>query len=257
MPPFIVHGRYRLGTVPSCASCRAGSQVSFNWGYAASRQAHVDLEYLSHFTRWQDLRRGRLYRCKICNQCWHLDGNNQRLTHVADERLPLVLQWGKQPIVLPARLAKVLDEISSTPPDIYGNGSNQRITPCTIETKSGECFQFAIVCIQQDAPVFDEWNIRLASEIVEISPSPFALPRDVRMASAQAEENRMGYSPSLIEMPDGRQFILNGRTNFMNEPAYKAADARIARHLRGNSTPSLVSTPDITYFIADGDPSRR
>lgn len=76
--------------------------------------------------------------------------------------------------------------------------------------RSGERIDTAIVSLQRDAPV-EHWRpARLASEIAEVYPSPYALPLDVCIAGAGAPERAMGFSPSLIEMPDGKRFTLNG-----------------------------------------------
>lgn len=76
----------------------------------------------------------------MCNEVWHLDGGGKRLTRVAAEQLDLVLAWDQAAIELPEHLLAVLRKIGPMPPDVYWSGTERRVTPCTIETLSGERF---------------------------------------------------------------------------------------------------------------------
>ena len=257
MSGFTMLGTTRLDAQPRCEACGAGATISFNWRYAQERRSPEDLKQISLFSLWKVLRVGSLYRCHVCNEVWHLDGGGERMTHVAPERLDLVLAWDRAAIELPEALQAVLREIGPTPPDVYGNGAERRVTPCTVETVSGERFEKAMVCIQRNAPVQDHMTFRLGSEIAQISESPFALPVAVREVSSRAEEMRMGFSPTLIEMPDGRRFVMNGMTSFMVMAGYDAREASVAEgsFFREEPPPSFVERPtDLVYFIVDGEP---
>lgn len=257
MSNFTMLGTTRLGVQPRCEPCGAGATISFNWRYAQERGSAEDLKQISLFSPWKTLRVGSLYRCNVCNEVWHLDGGGERMTHVAPERLDLVLAWDRSAIELSEALQAVLREISPTPPDVYGNGAERRVTPCTVETVSGERFEKAMVCIQRDAPIQDHMIFKLGSEIAQISESPFALPLAVREASSRAEEMRMGFSPALIEMPNGRRFVMNGMTSFMVMAGYDAREASVAEgsYFKEDPPPSFVETPaDLVYFIVDGEP---
>lgn len=254
---FTLLGTSRLGVEPSCQACSAGALVSFNWRYANERRSPEDLSHIGLFGDWQELRRGQLHRCRVCDEVWYLDGDAERMTHVQSERLSLVLEWKAAIITLPAAISAVIQRIGPTPPDVYGNGREQRVTPCEVITRSGERFDKAMICVQRDAPVQDHLRFRLASDIAEVKQSPFALPRMVREASSRAHEIRNSFSPTLIEMPDSRRFVMNGTTSFMAEQGYKASDARVVSgdYFSKNPVPSFVEPPsDVVYFIVDGDP---
>lgn len=254
---FTLLGTSRLGVEPRCQECGAGSSLSFNWQYANERRSPEDLRQIGLFVDWRELRRGKLYRCSICDEVWHLDKDAQRMTHVQAERLPLVLAWSAETIALPGAISAVIQRIGPTPPDVYGNGRERRVTPCEVTTRSGERFDKAMICVQPDAPVQDYLRFRLGSEVAEVNASPFALPRVVREASSRAHEMRMGFSPTLIEMPNGRRFVMNGMTSFMAEHGYTASDARVVSgsYFSEHPTPSFVTpSSDVTYFIVDGDP---
>lgn len=231
--------------------------MSFNWRYANERRSPEDLSQIALFAYWKELRRGTLYRCRVCDEVWHLDGDAERMTHVQSERLPLVLDWNRKPIVLPPAVSNVIERIGPTPPDVYGNGKERRVTPCEVISRSGERFETAMICVQQDAPVQDHMRFQLGSEVAEVSESSFALPRAVREASSRAEEMRNGFSPTLIEMPDGKRFVMNGMTSFMATQGYTASDAHVVNgsYFSEHPTPSFVETPnDVIYFIVDGEP---
>lgn len=179
------------------------------------------------------------------------------MTHVDDSRVELVLAWDAAPITLPADLVDIVQQIGPTPPDVYGNGRERRVTPCAVKTRSGETFERAMICVQGDAPVEDHMRFRLGSEIACIQESAFALPADVRRASSLAPEMRMGFSPTLIEMPDGQRFVMNGMTSFMLVEGYAAKDAQVTSgsYFQENPPPAFIETPkDIVYFIVDGEP---
>jgi hypothetical protein len=179
------------------------------------------------------------------------------MTYVDAERLELVFAWDSASIMLSADVSSKLEEIGPTPPDVYGNGAERRVTPCAVETSSGEVFELAMICVQTDAPVQAHLNFRLGSDIARVAESSFALPLDVRRASSQAHEMRMGFYPSLIQMPDGRKFVLNGKTSFMAIDGYCAKDATVASgsYFQEQPPPRFVETPmTIVYFIVDGEP---
>jgi hypothetical protein len=111
-----------------------------------------------------------------------------------------------------------------------------------------------MICIQPEAPVEDDVQFRLGTEIARAYESPFALPAVVRWVSSRANERRMGFSPTLIEMPDGRRFVMNGLTSFMVAKGYDARDARLTGgdYFDEDPRPALVQQlQDVVYFIFD------
>ena len=256
MAAFTILGTSRLAGEANCSSCGAGATLSFSWVFAQERRRPEDAERLASIIKWQSLRRGWLYRCHACHEVWHLDGGGQTMTHVNSAKLPIVFEWDREPIRLADELEARLEQIGPTPPDVYGNGNDKRVTPCKVSTITGEQVDPAIVCVQLDAPVQDHMHFRLGREIADIQDSEFTLPLEVRLASSRAEEMRMGFSPSLIEMPDGKRYVLNGRTSFMAEPGYSASDAQVAEgsFFDEDPIPAFLRSPDVTFFIVDGEP---
>lgn len=246
----------RLGADPTCNACRAGEITSFNWAFANERGIPEDVDRVAPFVPWKELRRGRLFQCNVCHQVWHLDSRSQLMTHVTEERLPLVLKWNEEPIALTEDQQAWLEQIGPTPPATYGNWSDRRVTPYRVTTATGEVIDPAMICVQLEAPVAFGLDFRLGTEVADVTESESALPLEVRLASSRAEEMRMGFSPSLIEMPDGKKFVLNGMTSFMAEQGYAARDARVVKgdYFSENPPPAFVQAPAITYFVVNGDP---
>ena len=175
------------------------------------------------------------------------------MNFVPRERVGLIQEWNDHPIFIgPEYLAK-LEEIGRTPPDLCGNGAQFHETPCGVLTKFGERIDLSIVSVQRHAP-FEDWRqYRLASEIETIYPSPYALPLPVRTATSRADEIRMGFAPTVVELPNGQIVILNWTQNFfVREGCDASAIVLSQKRLDMKSSPEIYSPPkNITYFVAD------
>lgn len=243
----------RLGRDPDCRICGAGSTISFNLEYAKTTDRPDARRDLSIFVSPQVMRWGTLFQCSSCGQPWYLDGNAQFMNFVPRERIGLIQEWNEHPILIGSEHLSKLEEIGRTPPDLYGNGAQFHETPCGVLTKSGERIDVAIVSIQRHPP-FEDWRqYRLASEIESIYPSPYALPLHVRVATSRADEIRMGFAPTLVELPNGQVVILNWTQNFfVREGCDASAIVLSQKKLDMKSPPEIYSPPNnITYFVAD------
>ena len=243
----------RLGHDSDCRICGAGSTISFNWEYAKTTERPDARRDLSIFVSPQEMRWGTIYQCSNCGQPWYLDGNAQFMNFVPRERIRLIQEWNERPILIGSEHLSKLKEIGRTPPDLYGNGAEFNETPCGVLTKSGERIDVAIVSIQRHAP-FEDWRqYRLASEIESIYSSPYALPLHVRVATSRADEIRMGFAPTLVELPNGQVVVLNWRQNFFVREDIDAGAIMLSqKRLDMKSPPEIYSPPkNITYFAAD------
>lgn len=237
----------RMDKKPDCRICGAGSTISVNWQYADQ----------AVFAEPKPLRYGTLYRCKACGQPWYLHGEPAFMSFVPRERLPLIQRWNEQPILLPPEHLSELQRIGRTPPDQYGNGRQFHETPCAVTTLQGEPIEIAVVSMQRHAP-FERWrDYRLASEIAQIRPSPYALRLSVRVASSQADEVAMGFAPTFVELPDSEVMALNGTQHFFVQEGCDATDIFLYRRPlkqpgKGKKYPPVYSgTNGIVYFVAD------
>ncbi|MBD8897831.1 hypothetical protein [Rhodanobacter sp. DHG33] len=175
------------------------------------------------------------------------------MNYVSPDRLELVSRWNDKPILLNPGQVSILGAIGSTPPDVYGNGSQYVETPCAVTTVHGESFDLAIVSLQKHAP-YEEWrHCYLASDIKEIRPSPFALNLEVRTATSRADEIRMGFAPTVVEAPDGEVLVLNWRQNFIVSPKFDVSQVAVSsRRFDWKSPPPVLGPPQgVVYFVAD------
>ncbi|GLQ50904.1 hypothetical protein ACFFJT_06350 [Dyella flava] len=175
------------------------------------------------------------------------------MNHVPPERVDLIRQWNERKIALTEEHLSAINAIGATPPDVYGNGRQYRETPCAITTIHGSSFDLAIVSIQEHAS-FEEWrHCYLASDIKEVRPSPFALSHEIRVATSRADEIRMGFAPTVVELPSGEIVALNWRQNFLVKADCDASQVIISqRRLDWREPPPVLNTPPgIVYFVAD------
>ena len=243
-----------LSKVPpaTCRSCGAGRMIGFNWDYAREKGLGLDLDA---FQLAENLRRGTLYQCRDCGHPWYLapDSQVKFMNAVNPDRLPLIHRWNEKPILLSPDHERKLAAIGRTPPDHYGNGKDYHQTPCGVVTTSGEKIDLAIVSQQGHAPYENGRACRLADEIGDIYPSPFALSLAVRLATTRASEISMGFAPTLVETPDGKLFTLNWTTHFFVKPGIRAGDLAVSQKgLDRQHLPEIYAGGEaITYFIAD------
>lgn len=243
---------------PYCRLCGAGRLESFNWSYAkkhpseensyAYKYSKEDL-YIYKFLK--NLRIGSLFKCKLCNHLWYLDGEELFINSVPSNKLELIEQWNYSPINLSTEHTQILKEIGRTPPDIYGNGKQYKEFPCKVVTKKGEIFDFAIVVQQKHAPFEGLRNCRLATDIQSIQTSPFALHLEVRIATTKVGEVGMGYAPTFVEKPTGEQMIFNGTQNFYDGKDCLASDIKVAKDNNYNRGYNYYCNAKVTYFVAD------
>lgn len=200
----------------------------------------------------RDLRIGHLYECGRCGTRWYLWAEWPFRVELDPAALPLIEEWNAAPVSLGKEMRATLKRIGASP--THPTPRN-RETPCAVTTAGGEDFPCAILRQQDHAPIGErgkKW--RLATEIAELRPSPFALPLPVRTATFHAPEIQKNHSPSLIVMPDGRFFAAEGPEVFMVHPDYDAASAKMADRdgIPPGEIAEFVPLPkEVAYFVAD------
>ncbi|MGH8259129.1 MAG: hypothetical protein ACREUG_05515 [Steroidobacteraceae bacterium] len=243
---------------PGCGDCGAGSVYGFNWQMAQTSPFPGQRIDVAAFVAPEPLRHGMLYACRSCGHPWYLHGEPAFMHIVPRARLDLIRRWNERAIVLNPEHAAQLAQIGCTPPDLYGNGRQYRETPCTVVTAAGERIDLAVISIQRHAPFEAERACRLATEVAEVHASPHALPLPVRLATSRAEEARMGFAPTLVELPGGELVALSWRPNFFVRPGVDARGIVVSSRSIAWWDPAIPqpavyrAPPDITYFVADG-----
>lgn len=171
------------------------------------------------------------------------------------DRLEILEQWNDTVLQPSDSMLEAFREIGATPPDLYGNGSDRVLIPCAVKTRSGQEFDPAYISFQRLPPI--EMEIprpKLLSEIAEVGPSKFALSAEMRIATTEAHEQRMGFAPTYIAAPDGTQFCLNWTTDFFIHPQYVARQMQLATqalNLRGEAKFADSDSARIQWFIGD------
>ena len=221
-------------------------------GYSTRKFRSEYLQGKPSLKLFQKLRYGSLHICIECEGLWYHDPDREWSQRAPKNRLDLILAWNEREVRLSRNNILILESIGQTHADSYGNGSQYKEFPCRVITNSGEQTDLAIVSFQKHPPYEKNRNYRLASEISQAMESPCALPLDVRHASTQAEELRMGFSPLVIES-NGRGYTLNGTTNFFSKRDMETKHITVSKKkLSLHELPPIASEPtNITYFVAD------
>ncbi len=242
----------QLGKDAKCQLCKAGSIISFNWQYAQKNE-NTDLpKDKSIYLNPVPLKSGTLFECKACGAHWYLDSEERFMNHVKESKIPLIHEWSSSVILLTEAQKSALNQIGSTS-RYGGSGSQFNETPCSVKTRSGEVLELSIITIQKHAP-FEDWrSYRLASEIEEITPSQYVLPLDVRKATSQAKEIRMGFAPTLVSLSNDQKLVLDYAQIFLKKPGVKANETKVCkRRINLSAMPEVYSlNENVVYFIAD------
>jgi hypothetical protein len=256
--PIAVHSARKVGCEPTCLVCGAHCTISTSWKQVVAERPDT-------FVALKALRWGTLFQCRSCAQPWYLDGSEQFIHYVPRDRLPLIEQWNHAPIRLSAEVVSKLVEFGRTPPANFTWGLQYHETPCAVLAHDGERIDPAMVSIQKHAPFERYRTCRLASEIADVSPSTFALPLRVRVATSQAREIAMGSWPTVVALsrhqwwlPTKKLLMLNGINSFLDLPGYRASEAELSSVVldkrKWKRWPEFYPGPKaLTYFIADGD----
>lgn len=232
--------------VTACPSCRPGGLVGFGWQRAKEKGE------TSAYVLKRPMRYGSLYQCRDCGHPWYLDSDEKLMNFIPADRIALCEEWDAGPIRFDAAHLARLREIGATP---YGSLSVYRDTPCCVVTKKGERFDVAIVS-ERNHPPYESWprQFRFATEIADIEESSYALPFDVRKATAEAKEMRMGFAPTAVQGPDKRTFLLNETNNFYDGSHGPAKDIRLVgmSGINWNHMPKVYNfEKPVVYFVAD------
>ncbi len=238
---------------PGCPSCDGQGSIRFNWEFANERNDHDICKYPKYLKLGTNLRVGKLYYCPYCEQRWYLDNEDKFMSLVPADRLTALERWNKKILQFTDEELVRLKSIGATPPDLYGNGTGVISIPCEVTDKNGNIHKKAIIRFQSGPPI-DDWqeNWYFAEEVDSFQPSEFALPQDVRVASSQANEVRMGFAPTRVQDQGGKQYLLNWTTEFVDFDGIKGKDIALSE-VRTKEMPPIIGEPSTKniYFIAD------
>jgi hypothetical protein len=232
----------------NCTSCRRHERIAFNWKHRP----------VSVFERIGNLKFGEHYRCKVCGMSWFLDEESRgaNMCSIPDEYQPLLPEWNRRPLRPTPEVFEALRRIGGTPPEGHGRESRSVSVPCRITTKRGERLDFTRVVFQKTPPLRLETKLFFIDKIASVEPSEYAMSRELRLVTSKAEELRMCFSPTLVEAPNGRLYVINGWPDFFDLDGVRGADLRLsARALDLKRPPPVYRCGPTNAVIADWEPS--
>ena len=237
-----------------CEHCLRGRVNTVRWREHAETRPQEHRAMVEALESRGSLRSGQLYQCRHCHLYWYIKSGETLAFAVPDSRIGLVEQWGQGNILLSPDMSEILSKIGRTPRNQYDAGPRVRDTPCAVLTDDGEWIECAIIRFQRDPPTDTSIIQRLATDIAEIHPSRYALPLDIRTASASASEVGYGYAPTDFIMPDRTVYTGNWTLNFFVHDCHPATEARLLETTSAvpKSWWRMHEPSAISYFIADG-----
>ncbi|MGH7740077.1 MAG: hypothetical protein ACREL1_08025 [bacterium] len=239
-----------------CPACDGDWRtIQFDWKLSLSEPTRAPGHYSQTLLKRESLKRGSLYECSACGQVWYLDSRQEMMTVVPEEKISLLARWGSGPQILSESLWTQARAIGATPAHLKSLEKNYAEVPCRGITLQDESFDKGLIIFSLESPLaLEAGKILLASDLLDIQPSDFALPAALRRASALSIESKAGVAPTPVQSPDGKTFLLNWTVNFFDR------DGLFGKDLRTASSPSkrapIVAEPlaKMTFILADGSP---
>jgi len=239
-----------------CPYCDDPPYISFNWPYAIN-DSNDKLHFMAkQLDLMESLKFGFLYSCGLCGQRWYLDDAEMLMSRIPDDKYSLLMEWNERDLTPTESQRVTLDSIGGTEADFYGNGRGLIRIPC-LATIGDQIIDPAIVLISKTPPIQNYLvNIKLFKSGTVIQATDFALSIEVRIATINAEEMRNGFSPTVVQAIQGRNFILNGTCDLFSYGDVLGCDIQLSKNLRSwrECSGQYYSLSDFnfaTYLFAD------
>jgi hypothetical protein len=136
-----------------------------------------------------------LIKCPHCGRLFLIEESQGTRQDVSPDDIRWIDQWESESHDPTPEQRRVLAEIGATPPHVYGGGRDVITFPCEGRLKGESQIRKLWICFQKFAPVElrqTKSAYHLITDIGDIYPSDFALPREVRYATTRTDEIRMG-----------------------------------------------------------------
>ncbi len=191
---------------------------------------------------------GDLYQCSRCGRQWFLHTHKQRIGRIQDNLQDLAHRWNENSLTTDASILDVLASIGGVA-DYF---KDQIAIPCSVQTVAGRQFQKALVLVSRQPPYFwyEPERVHWAYELATVAPSPFALPLDVRKASAEKREESMGFAPVGILDKQGNEYTLVAEGRFFDWRGIVGEEIRLSGR-RKKWRKKVRPEPPEAYFFVD------
>lgn len=191
---------------------------------------------------------GHLYQCSRCGRQWFLHEHKQRIGRIHDDLHPLAHYWNQHRLTVDAEILDALANIGGVA-DYY---RDTIAIPCSVQDVSGRLYEKAIVLVSRQPPYF--WYkpqmIHWADSLSSVAQSPFALPLDVRRASAEKREESMGFAPVGIVDKQGHEYTLISVSRFFDWQGIRGEEIRLSgRQEKWRKT--VMAEPAEAYYFID------
>jgi hypothetical protein len=204
------------------------------------------------------LKSGYLFKCGACGQKWWLSPERETMVFIPRDRLMLLERWSSQALALSPPLLAKARSIGATPGHHLATRRDHAEVPCRVRTQGGEELDKCLIVFGTDPPLGPSTKVpRLADEIADILPSPFALPKEVRLATTRSELDPRGRAPTWVLAPGERMLLLDWVVNFLDRRGLEGSSVRLApKGTKGpkGRMPRCQEPEDLTVFLADWGP---
>jgi len=253
----LMAGSKQEGPPFGCPLCDGNEGlVQFNWRIARTQPESELAPYASSLSRKTNLKWGTLHLCPSCGRAWYLDGLQEKMTLVPEEKRDLLEEWSSSPLYLSPELWAKAKAIGATPAHVFSGDKTFAEVPCRVQTRQGEMLDKSLLTFKTVPPLEPyQKKIRLLKDVADILPSDFALPAPVRAASCRSQQEKIGRAPTWVESPEGRRFCLNWTVNFFDSKGFQGKGMRLAspQSPKRKGRVAVLNEPmdDITFFIGD------
>jgi hypothetical protein len=206
------------------------------------------IDQIPQLTPVEPLKFGHLYRCSKCDRWWFLDDDKHWLHRIDDERLPRVREWHTRSLTANDSLLRVLASIGGTEDQYRGHIA----VPCSVQDVNERHHEKSLVLVSKQPPLgwCEPQAFHWADEMAAVSPSVFALPLEVRRASAEQREESMGFAPVGLVDPRGTEYTLGCAGHFFDHNGIRGDQIRLSgRRKRWRNI--VPPEPPAAYFLVD------
>ncbi|MDG1476069.1 MAG: hypothetical protein P8Q14_02895 [Vicingaceae bacterium] len=185
----------------------------------------LETEYKAEIKKNERIGEIDLYICSDCNTEFFKE---EHMFHkLTEKQKGLLIQFYKRNLALNNKFQEQINTIGITE-----DWNSDKILPAKIELISGEKYDFARIRISKKPPLgysYDYFKDYIfIDQIKSIKKSDFALSKEVREKSKNAEELRMSFYPTVLKTKDEVKVVINGLSLFFNNQNIKGSELTLA-----------------------------
>lgn len=204
----------------------------------------------------EEISYGRIYVRKDNGDLWYINPIESTANFITRDQLHLFHKWDKDPLLPTEKEFDILKQIGGLPSTKYSLYPDNLQFPARVTTRTGQQVDLCLFHFSK-APPFQSYfkKVLLLNDILDIKPSEFALPYDLRLASTKAAEIRMSFSPFMVKTNLGKLLTYNGITQFASTGDIKGSEIIEEVDFSHDRFEKIVDVPlsEITFIIAKWD----